>query len=117
MLRGDSIQLRQLATQYKSVFVEVIEPFLIHALNIALGIPSTIKNEVIVEKEDEQGTTTTSETENVMPENVVEEQGKAETNECTDNVVAVNDEGDNNSSTEDNFCDDNNSQNVGEESK
>ena len=117
MLRGDSIQLRQLATQYKSVFVEVIEPFLFHALNIAMGIPSTIKNEVIVEKEDEQGTTTTSETENVMPENVVEEQGKAETNECTDNVVAVNDEGDNNSSTEDNFCDDNNSQNVDEESK
>mmetsp|Transcript_28291 Transcript_28291/g.40512 ORF Transcript_28291/g.40512 Transcript_28291/m.40512 type:complete len:660 (-) Transcript_28291:98-2077(-) len=115
MLRGDSILLRQLATQYKSVLLEVVEPFLILALNIALGIPCSTTKEAIVDEEEDQGNTT-SETENLMPENVVGENDKENTNECIENNVR-NDEDDNNGQSEDNFCDDGNSKNAEEESK
>jgi len=43
MLRGDAMQLRQLATQYKEVLMEVVEPFVMEALNIAIGYPSKKK--------------------------------------------------------------------------
>jgi len=37
MLRGDTLQLRQLASQYKVQLADVVEPFLLDALRMALG--------------------------------------------------------------------------------
>jgi hypothetical protein len=47
MLRGDTLQLRQLASQYKVQLTDVVEPFLLDALRMALGYDySTSKKDI-----------------------------------------------------------------------